>query len=45
MFGQLIHYWHLTGDTTYNDVVSQAIQHQVGENNDLMPKNQTNSMV
>jgi len=45
MFGQLIHYWYLTGDTTYNQVVSQAIQFQVGTNNDFMPQNQTNSLV
>ncbi|MCJ1244516.1 hydrolase 76 protein [Trapelia coarctata] len=44
MFGQLIHYWYLTGDTTYNQVVSQAIQFQVGANNDFMPQNQTNSL-
>lgn len=45
MFGQLIHYWYLTGDSTYNQVVSQAIQFQVGANNDFMPQNQTNSLV
>ena len=45
MFGQLIHYWHLTGDSSYNDVVSEAIQFQVGADNDFMPQNQTKDLV
>ena len=45
MFGQLIHYWFLTGDSSYNDVVSEAIQFQVGANNDFMPQNQTKDLV
>jgi len=43
MFGSLIDYWYYTGDTTYNDVVSQAILFQVGPTNDFMPPNQTKS--
>lgn len=45
MFGEMIEYWYYTGDTTYNTEVKQAMLHQVGENNDYMPANQTKSLV
>src|SRR5580698_4016835 len=41
MWGTLIDYWFITGDTTYNDVTSQALLFQVGPNQDYMPPNQT----
>lgn len=41
MFGALVDYWYYTGDTTYNEVTTQALQFQVGPNNDYMPPNQT----
>lgn len=41
MFDTLIQYWHLTGDSQYNGIVSQAIQFQRGPNGDFMPPNQT----
>ncbi|KAG5916741.1 hypothetical protein E4U42_007519 [Claviceps africana] len=41
MFGTLIDYWHLTGDTSYNEVTMQAMLHQAGPTKDFMPKNQT----
>ncbi|EPE05037.1 glycoside hydrolase family 76 protein [Ophiostoma piceae UAMH 11346] len=41
MFGTMVDYWFITGDTTYNDITSQALLHQVGDNNDYMPANQT----
>lgn len=44
MWGSLIDYWHYTGDTSYNDVLSAGIQHQVGENDDMMPSNWSASM-
>ncbi|KAM3548881.1 hypothetical protein MY1884_008989 [Beauveria asiatica] len=44
MMGTYIDYWHLTGDTSYNDVVMQGILHQVGENQDFMPRNHTASL-
>ena len=44
MFGLLIEYWYLTGDASYNDIVTQAILFQVG-NNDFMPTNQTKDLV
>jgi mannan endo-1,6-alpha-mannosidase len=41
MMMTLIDYWSLTGDTTYNDMVTEAILWQVGPNNNFMPTNQT----
>jgi len=32
---------YYTGDTTYNDEVSQALLHQAGDDYDFMPENQT----
>lgn len=45
MFGQMIEYWYYTGDSTYNDVVTQGLLAQVGPNNDFMPPNQTKTEV
>ncbi|KAM0420986.1 hypothetical protein ACHAPT_011229 [Fusarium lateritium] len=36
-----IDYWQLTGDETYNELVTQGILHQVGQNKDFIPANQT----
>lgn len=44
MWGTMIDYWHFTGDTSYNDVVTQALLFQVGPSNDYMPPNQTKSL-
>ncbi|OAA39959.1 Mannan endo-1,6-alpha-mannosidase [Metarhizium rileyi] len=41
MFGTMIDYWHLTGDSSYNDATLQAMVHQAGDTKDFMPKNQT----
>lgn len=41
MFGSLIDYWYYTGDSSYNDVTTQAMLFQVGPNNDYMPPNET----
>jgi len=41
MFGHMINYWYYTGDTYYNDIVSEAILFQVGTGNDFLPANQT----
>ncbi|KAK3110081.1 hypothetical protein LTR53_016000 [Teratosphaeriaceae sp. CCFEE 6253] len=43
MFGSLIDYWYYTADSTYNDVVSQALLFQTGPDADYMPPNQTKS--
>lgn len=44
MFGALIDYWYYTGDTQYNDIVTQAMLWQVGPNEDYMPPNQTKTL-
>lgn len=41
MFGAMVDYWYYTGDSQYNDAVTQALQFQVGQNADYMPQNQT----
>ncbi|KAI0018779.1 mannan endo-1,6-alpha-mannosidase DCW1 [Xylariomycetidae sp. FL0641] len=43
MFGVLVNYWAITGDDTYNQITYQALTHQVGDDYDYMPKNQTKS--
>ena len=45
MFGQLIHYWNLTGDSTYNEVVKQALLFQIGDDDNYMPQNQSKDLV
>ena len=45
MFGQMVEYWYYTGDSTYNDVVTQGLLAQVGPDNDYMPPNQTKTEV
>lgn len=44
MFGAMLDYQFYTGDKTYNDVIYQAMLHQVGDDRDFMPDNQTNSL-
>lgn len=41
MFGTMVDYWFYTGDTTYNEVTTQALVHQAGDDRDFMPTNQT----
>ena len=44
MWGILINYWQYTNDSTYNAVVSQALQFQTGPDNNYNPPNQSKSM-
>ncbi|TQS33546.1 hypothetical protein Golomagni_06105 [Golovinomyces magnicellulatus] len=44
LMGQMVEYWHLTGDDSYNDVVREGLVHQVGPDEDFMPPNQTRSL-
>ena len=44
MWGTLLDYWKLTGDDSYNDVVTQAMLWQVGPNRDFKPPNVTASL-
>lgn len=41
MFGTIVDYWFLTGDSSYNEATMQAIVHQGADSADFMPKNQT----
>lgn len=43
MFGQMVEYWSYTGDTSYNDVVQEALLFQAAPTKDYMPDNQTKS--
>ncbi|ORY12300.1 glycoside hydrolase [Clohesyomyces aquaticus] len=44
MFGALIDYWYYTGDTQYNAITVQAMEHQIGDYNAFMPPNQTKTL-
>ncbi|OBT42902.1 hypothetical protein VE00_07279 [Pseudogymnoascus sp. WSF 3629] len=44
MFGAMIDYWYYTNDTTYNDIVEQAMVHQAGDDRNYMPINASKSM-
>jgi mannan endo-1,6-alpha-mannosidase len=44
MFGSLIDYWYYTGDTSYNQVTTQAMLFQVGDKDNYMPSNQSKSL-
>ncbi|KAF4582257.1 Mannan endo-1,6-alpha-mannosidase [Ophiocordyceps camponoti-floridani] len=44
MWGTLIDYWAWTGDESYNKEIMEALQWQVGVNNDYMPHNVTASL-
>jgi mannan endo-1,6-alpha-mannosidase len=44
MFNALIDYWVYTGDDQYNKIVSDGMQHQIGEYNAFMPQNQSKSL-
>ena len=44
LWGTMMDYWHLTGDSTYNDVTMQAMLWQVGPGKDYMPPNVTASL-
>lgn len=45
MFNALIDYWYYTGDDQYNEITTQAMQHQIGEKIiAFMPENQTKTL-
>lgn len=43
MFGAMVDYWYYTGDTTYNDITTQALLFQVGPLENYLPPNQTST--
>ncbi|OMP86218.1 Mannan endo-1,6-alpha-mannosidase DCW1 [Diplodia seriata] len=44
MFGALVDYWYYTGDDQFNKMTTQALVHQMGEDADYMPANQSKSL-
>ncbi|KAI0398310.1 glycoside hydrolase family 76 protein [Xylariaceae sp. FL0594] len=44
MFGTMVDYWFYTGDESYVPVTTQALLHQVGDDKDFMPWNQTSTL-
>lgn len=44
MFGSLVDYPSLTSDNQYDDLVGEALSHQIGDMDAFMPVNQTKSM-
>ncbi|VUC27331.1 unnamed protein product [Clonostachys rosea] len=40
----LVDYWHLTGDSTYNDAVKKGLLYQVGTEDNFMPLNQSKNL-
>lgn len=44
MWGTLIDYWYITGDTSYNEATSQGLLFQVGPYQDYMPPNQSKQL-
>ncbi|KAF9700866.1 hypothetical protein EKO04_001064 [Ascochyta lentis] len=43
-FNTLIEYYGLTNDSEYNSRISEALQHQLGDNDAFMPANQTKTL-
>lgn len=39
MWGELVEYWAMTGDAQYNNLVSNSLLFQVGEDRNYMPAN------
>ena len=44
LWGTCVNYWQVTGDSTYNAIVSQSLQFQRGPDNNFNPPNQSRSM-
>ncbi|PGH10556.1 hypothetical protein AJ80_07503 [Polytolypa hystricis UAMH7299] len=44
MFSSLIDYWFYTGDSQYNEITMQAMLHQVGDDQNFMPMNQSRTL-
>ncbi|KKA26139.1 hypothetical protein TD95_004884 [Thielaviopsis punctulata] len=44
MFGLLVDYWWYTNDTSNNEATLRALEHQVGNDANYMPENQTRSL-
>ncbi|OJD12874.1 hypothetical protein AJ78_06589 [Emergomyces pasteurianus Ep9510] len=44
LFGTLVDYRYFSGDSSYNDIVKQALLSQMGQNHDFQPANQSKEM-
>ncbi|KAF1964161.1 cell wall glycosyl hydrolase Dfg5 [Bimuria novae-zelandiae CBS 107.79] len=44
VFGSLVDYSFLTGDNQYDDLVGEALEHQIGDFNAFLPVNQTKTL-
>ncbi|PHH86878.1 hypothetical protein CDD83_9632 [Cordyceps sp. RAO-2017] len=44
LFGNMIDYWHYTGDSTWNEIIVKAMVHQAGPNQDFLTPNWTAHM-
>ncbi|KAL1593231.1 hypothetical protein SLS60_010839 [Paraconiothyrium brasiliense] len=44
VFGSLVDYSYLTGDSQYDDLLGEGFEHQIGEFDAFMPTNQTKSL-
>ncbi|KAF2029972.1 mannan endo-1,6-alpha-mannosidase [Setomelanomma holmii] len=44
VFNALIGYSYLTGDSQYDSLISEALQHQIGDHDAFMPPNQTKTL-
>lgn len=40
-WNSILDFWYYTGNDTYNDILYESLQYQVGDNKDYMPSNQT----
>jgi mannan endo-1,6-alpha-mannosidase len=45
VWDSLVDYWYLTGDGTYNNIVKQSLDFQIGPDSNYMPPNQTKNEV
>lgn len=45
MWGGMVEYWHYTSDTSYNEVVSQAILAQASPTDDFMMSEEAGQLV
>ena len=45
MWGGMVEYWHYTGDSSYNNVVAQAILAQISPTNDFMMPEEAHGLV
>ena len=45
MFMTLVQYWRVSGDSSHNDITTQGLQWQAGDDHDYLPANSTAYLV